>query len=69
MKIYFAAVGRDDLLKKVGKNVLFSYYDLTAEKSPPFRKIVWRNYLNENHHGNMVIRTITGNIPDESGSE
>ena len=43
MKIYFAALDRDELLNKQG-NVLYSFYDLTV--SPiQFRKKTWAYYL------------------------
>jgi len=52
MKIYLAAVGHEQALKRATKernpaNILLSYYDLSGLAGPPFRRMVYQEMINE----------------------
>lgn len=42
MIIYLAGAGEEHVSNKQDLNILFSYYDLIDEKTPEFRRNLWK---------------------------
>lgn len=52
MKVYLAAVGHQQALQRAMNernpaNILLSYYDLSGLAGPPFRRMVYREMIDE----------------------